>query len=59
LPKRRHRLAVIGSIAAALAIVAGYGGHDTVAPAGAFDVVSPGGKVDIFYDTPRFSRHHG
>jgi thiol-disulfide isomerase/thioredoxin len=52
LPKRRHRLAVLGSIAAVVGIAAGCGGQDAVTPGGAFDFVSPGGEVDIFYDPP-------
>lgn len=52
LPKRRHRLAVIGSIAAVIGTAAGCSGQDAVARGGAFDFVSPGGKVDIFYDPP-------
>jgi thiol-disulfide isomerase/thioredoxin len=52
LPKRCYRLAIGASIAAAVGIVAGCGGHDAVAQGGTFDFVSPGGKVDIAYDPP-------
>jgi thiol-disulfide isomerase/thioredoxin len=52
LPRRRLRLAVIGLIAAVVAVAAGCGGQKAAAPGGAFDFVSPGGAVDIFYDPP-------
>ncbi|HWF27793.1 MAG TPA: TlpA disulfide reductase family protein [Mycobacterium sp.] len=52
MPRRRLRLAVIGSIAAVVTVAAGCGGQKDVAPGGAFDFVSPGGEVDILYDPP-------